>query len=748
MPDTAVLHPYRVRVAIAVHVFDVMEYQVTEAEFARAQIGGRVSVPFVNRSLIGIIVEKIDASIAFTQKFQLKSISKLFNEPPLLDPQTLQVLQWAAAYYQAPIGEVILSALPSMLKQGRPYHLLSYHWRVKDLEADEHVDSEVLIKPPKANSQLFQALQKVKLHKHGTTESILNMSGVTTSQLKQLEKRGLIECFRQDIDFSPAPMQLAQMPLDANPEQSLAIQKMIKSLGQYQSFLLDGVTSSGKTEVYLQVMQKALQQGKQVLILVPEIGLTPQTVERFKARFHTDIVLLHSGLSEPQRLQAWQSAHMGKANIIIGTRLAIFCPLPRLGLIVLDEEHDLSYKQQDQFRYHARDVALYRAFKQKCPIVLGSATPSFESLHLVQQQKMQHLQLKHRASHAQLPKFEVIDLKVVPKKDGLSTPLINAIQNQLEKNQQVLVFINRRGYAPVFMCTECSWQADCPHCDAHLTLHYHPRTQLQCHHCGYQQNLPQHCPECHSTELKPIGNGTARIEETLHQLFPDYPILRVDRDTTGKVDSWQKIYARAHQASAAIFLGTQMLAKGHHFPYVSLVTILDIDAGLLSVDFRAPERTAQLIMQVAGRAGRGQTTGQVMLQTLRPEHPLLKLLIEQGYAAFAQHSLHERQTACLPPYRYAALIRAESQNDVYNLEVLNMAAQAWANFGTTDVEFWGPVHAPMQRRAGFFRTHLLILADSRMGLQQQITLWWQWLFKQKRQFSLRITLDIDPQELS
>ncbi|MFU8926154.1 primosomal protein N' [Acinetobacter puyangensis] len=744
MTTTVQDHPYRIRVAIAVFIFDLIEYEVTPEQFEQATIGARVAVPFMNKKMIGIIVEKIDCHVAFTQPFKLKPIIKLFKEPALFDLQCLHVLSWAAHYYQSPIGEVVLTALPNILRQGRPYHLLSYYWKIIEL----HNEAGDEIKLPKAGSKLYAAYQSIKLHKKGASESILNMSGVSTSQLKQLEKRGLVEHFMQPIDFSPTPMQLAQMPLDANAEQDIAIKKIRKALGKYESFLLDGITGSGKTEVYLQAIQTALERDKQVLVLVPEIGLTPQTVERFKARFLTDTILLHSSLTDSQRLQAWQQAQTGKASIILGTRLAIFCPLPRLGLIILDEEHDLSYKQQDMFRYHARDVALYRAFKQQCPVVLGSATPSFESLYLVQQQKMTHLRLKHRAGTAKPPSFKLIDLKSAEKQHGLAKSLIETIRQQLEKGQQVLVFINRRGYAPVLMCTSCGWQADCPRCDAHLTLHYHPRAQLQCHHCDLIQPIPTSCPSCQATELKPIGSGTARIEEHLQELFPDYPIFRVDRDTTMQSNSWEKVYQRAYRSGAAIFLGTQMLAKGHHFPYVSLVTILDIDAGLMSVDFRAPERTAQLIMQVAGRAGRGQVAGQVLLQSYRPDHPLLQTLIHEGYAAFAEKSLAERKIAQLPPYRYAALIRAESQNDLFNLEFLQMAAQIWPNFGNTEVEFWGPIPAPMQRKAGAYRAHLLMFCSSRVALQQQITLWWQWLFKQPRKFELRIIIDIDPQELS
>lgn len=740
MTDSQSTQPYRIRVALAVHLADVFDYQASLEQFEQATIGARVEVPFRNQKLIGIIVDKVDASIPYTAPYKLKSIVKLFDEPALLDTSTLSLLKWAADYYQFPIGEVILSALPTYLRQGRDYDLFAHHWRVTDLDVET-----VLSTRSTKQREIYQA---VKLHKHGAAESILNLSGITTAQLKQLEEKNLLECFIEPIDFSPQPTQLAQLPLTPNIEQDIAIHAIQTKLGQYQGFLLDGITGSGKTEVYLQVIEKALEQQKQVLVLVPEIGLTPQTIERFKARFHTDIVLMHSGLNDTQRMQAWQYAQTGKANIIIGTRLAVFCPLPRLGLIILDEEHDLSFKQQDTFRYHARDVALYRAFKQKCPIILGTATPSFESLHLVEQNKLSHLTLRQRAGEATPPSFQLLDLKVEPKEQGIAKKLIHAIESQLKKNKQVLIFINRRGYSPVLMCTECGWQADCKNCDAHLTLHYHPIHQLQCHHCGIIQAVPKQCPSCTKTELKPIGHGTARIEEILAEQFPEYPILRVDRDTTTKVDSWKKIYERAHKQEPVIFLGTQMLAKGHHFPYVSLVTILDIDAGLLSSDFRAPERTAQLILQVSGRAGRSHTSGHVMLQTYRPEHPLLQSLLTKGYDDFAQHALKERKIAQIPPYRASVLIRLESKDDAYNLEFLKLAAQYWSEFGDCQVDFWGPTHAPMQKKAGFYHTHLLIMADSRKQLQHQLKPWWLWLSQQPKRFQLRMSLDVDPLELS
>ncbi len=655
-PDSVV---YRVRVAVPVHLYDTFDYTLTKAQYERAQVGSRVAISFGRQNLIGIITEKVDPQESFTGHFQLKAISELLDDEPILDEQVLNLLTWSAQYYQFPIGEVMQTALPALLRQGKPMDVLFHLWKIIPCD-----NAEALLKRLIKQQDAYQIL---KLHPAGTTENILNLSGVETATLKALQKKGLVDCTLEPHDFSPSPVQLAQMPLTLNEDQKKATQHVLNAQHQYQAFLLDGLTGSGKTEVYLHIMHEVLKQGKQVLVLVPEIGLTPQTISRFKSRFNCDIALLHSGLNDSKRLQAWQQAQTGKASIILGTRSAIYTPLPRLGLIILDEEHDLSYKQQEGFRYHARDVALYRGHLQGCPVLLGSATPSIDSYHLVETGKLTALQLNQRAGHALLPKMHLIDLKIVKKQHGISQPLIEQIKNTLARKEQVLIFLNRRGYAPVLVCESCGWQANCPHCDAHFTLHTQPYSYLHCHHCGTVHRLPDHCPECQQKSLKTLGAGTAKVEEHLQELFPDHDVIRVDRDSTSRVGSWQKIYDRIQQNKPSILLGTQMLAKGHHFPHVTLVAILDIDAGLLSVDIRAPERTAQLIVQVAGRAGRGEHKGHVYLQTLRPDHPLLTTLIEKDYRAVAKQTLAERKVALLPPYRYAVLIRAESKDRDYTL---------------------------------------------------------------------------------
>ena len=542
-------------------------------------------------------------------------------------------------------------------------------------------------------------------------------------------------------------MTLAQMPLTPNDEQKRAIQNILKVRHSYHAFLLDGLTGSGKTEVYLQVMQEVLKQGKQVLVLVPEIGLTPQTVSRFQSRFHCHIALLHSGLNDSKRLQAWQSAQTGRASIVIGTRSAIYTPLPHLGLIILDEEHDLSFKQQEGFRYHARDVALYRAHLENCPIILGSATPSIDSYALVEQGKMTRLELDQRAGVAVMPKMHVIDLKVAQKQNGISQQLIHEVQKRLDKKEQVLIFLNRRGYAPVLICESCGWQAKCPHCDANFTVHRQPYQHLHCHHCGTIHRMPEHCPQCQHSELKPIGLGTAKVEENLQALFPNFDVIRVDRDSTSRVGSWQKIYNKIQKSEPIILLGTQMLAKGHHFPYVTLVAILDIDSGLLSVDFRATERTAQLIIQVAGRAGRGEKKGEVYLQTLRPDHPLLNTLLESGYRSFAKQTLKERKAAWMPPYRYAALLRCESKDQELNQSFLQEHAQALRQASENSIDIWGPIPAPMERKAGRYQAHMVLLSKDRARMHFYIRQWWQNVWHNKPH-GMKLSLDIDPQELS
>lgn len=729
---------YRVRVAVPVHLFDCFDYIVSPEQYQQAVVGARVAVSFGRQNVVGVITEKLAPDEPIDPRFKLKQISELLDDRAIIDDQILKLLKWSAQYYQFPIGEVVQSALPSLLRQGKPYNLLARTWKLLDSEAESKV---------RRSEKQQEAYKILKLHPIGTAENILNMAGIETATLKALEKKGICECVLEAQDFSPQPVQMAQLPLKANPEQQHAIDHILKYKNKYQAFLLDGLTGSGKTEVYLQIMQQILKQGKQVLVLVPEIGLTPQTISRFQSRFQCHIALLHSGLNDSKRLQAWQAAETGKASVVLGTRSAIYTPMPNLGLIILDEEHDLSFKQQEGFRYHARDVALYRGHLQQCPVVLGSATPSIDSYALVEHGKMQVLELNHRAGTALMPKIHILDLKVAQKQHGISLMLIQEIQKRLERKEQVLIFLNRRGYAPVLICDSCGWQAQCPYCDANFTVHRQPYQHLHCHHCGTVHRMPEHCPSCNHTELKPLGMGTGKVEEHLNELFPDFDVIRVDRDSTSRVGSWQKIYDKIQKSEPAILLGTQMLAKGHHFPYVTLVAILDIDSGLLSVDFRATERTAQLIVQVAGRAGRGEHKGDVYLQTLRPDHALLNTLVTDNYRAFAKQTLQERQIAMMPPFRYAALIRCESKDQSINTEFLQKHAAYLRQYSDLNVDIWGPIPAPMERKAGRYQSHMVLLSADRARLHYYLRAWWQNLISDKPS-GMKVTLDIDPQELS
>jgi len=729
---------YRIRVAVPVYLYDCFDYSLTAEQYHQAEVGARVAVSFGRQNVVGVIVEKLTDEKPLDLGFKLKAITELLDDSAILDAKVLSLLTWSAQYYQFPIGEVMHAALPSFLRQGKPYNLLARMWKL----IDDHAEDKL-----KRSEKQQDAYKILKLHPTGTSENILNLAGIETATLKALEKKQITQCILEAQDFKPQTMTLAQMPLTPNDEQKRAIQNILKARHSYHAFLLDGLTGSGKTEVYLQVMQEVLKQGKQVLVLVPEIGLTPQTVSRFQSRFHCHIALLHSGLNDSKRLQAWQSAQAGKASIVIGTRSAIYTPLPHLGLIVLDEEHDLSFKQQEGFRYHARDVALYRAHLENCPIILGSATPSIDSYALVEQGKMTRLELDQRAGVAVMPKMHVIDLKVAQKQNGISQQLIHEVQKRLDKKEQVLIFLNRRGYAPVLICESCGWQAKCPHCDANFTVHRQPYQHLHCHHCGTIHRMPEHCPQCQHSELKPIGLGTAKVEENLQELFPNFDVIRVDRDSTSRVGSWQKIYNKIQKSEPIILLGTQMLAKGHHFPYVTLVAILDIDSGLLSVDFRATERTAQLIIQVAGRAGRGEKKGEVYLQTLRPDHPLLNTLLESGYRSFAKQTLKERKAAWMPPYRYAALLRCESKDQELNQSFLQEHAQALRQASENSIDIWGPIPAPMERKAGRYQAHMVLLSKDRARMHFYIRQWWQNVWHNKPH-GMKLSLDIDPQELS
>lgn len=526
--------------------------------------------------------------------------------------------------------------------------------------------------------------------------------------------------------------------------QKTAVDKITENLNNFKPYLLFGVTGSGKTEVYLQIIAEILKQNKQALVLVPEIGLTPQTVMRFQKRFPVIISVLHSGLTDSERHTAWLQARNGDAKIVIGTRSAIFTVLKNPGVIIIDEEHDLSFKQQDGFKYSARDLGVLRAQFERIPIILGSATPSLETLHNVDLNRYECIKLPERAGKAVHPSFILIDLKKQSAPKGLSMNLLENIQKHLKNNNQILVFLNRRGYSPVLICYNCGWIAVCRQCDANMTIHQSPR-HLQCHHCGASRPVDRKCLECHSESIGPMGSGTERIEENLKEYFPDIPIIRIDRDSTRKKGVLENKLAEIHEGQACILVGTQMLAKGHHFKHVTLSAILNADAGLFSSDFRGSEKTAQLILQVAGRSGRAEKPGEVVLQTYHPEHELLNILIGQGYEAFATMLLKERKATQLPPYQYFALIRAEGLKIDLVLEFLNQV-KTYLNHDKA-IGILGPLPAPMQKKAGKHRANLLLQANNRVVLKNKLKAVTDHLSEIKTKQHVRWSIDVDPMEL-
>ena len=705
-------------------------------------VGARVRVPFGNRQLVGLIAGVVEQSSVPAGK--LKQALELLDHAALLPDSLWQLCCWTASYYQHSLGDTLSSALPVLLRQGElAIARQEMLWQLLPGTYPEH---PAISRAPKQK----QAVQTLALHPHGLSHALLGQWGLARDALEALERKGLVQRITQSQHHVHEPLPLLREPkLQPNPEQQAALDRLLVAEG-FHSWLLEGVTGSGKTEIYLQAIEHCLQRQRQALVLIPEIGLTPQTMERFRRRFNVPVVILHSGLNDRERLDAWIAARDGEAGIVIGTRSAIFTPLARPGLIIIDEEHDLSYKQQDGLRYNARDLAVYRAHLEQVSIILGSATPSFESIHNVQRGRYQHLRLTQRAGNAQPPTFQCLDIRSRPLEGGMSRPLIALIGEHLQRGNQVLVFINRRGFAPTLMCHDCGWMAECSRCDARMTLHQSP-PQLNCHHCGSQRPVPRSCPSCQGDQLRPIGAGTERTEEHLLACFPDYPVLRIDRDTMARKQAMKQMLERIHSGEPCLLVGTQMLAKGHHFPDVTLVAILDADGGLFSADFRGPERMAQQAIQVAGRAGRADKPGQVIIQTHMAEHPLMQDLIDQDYARFAARELAARQSAGLPPFSFSALLRAEAnateQTNLFLDRAVELAEQLLASHPIQSVELLGPVPSPMERRAGRYRAQLLLLAEQRSALHQLLHMLLLALEQEPLARRVRWSIDVDPMDM-
>lgn len=705
--------------------------------------GTRVAVNFANQQLVGVVISCHQSPSVAAEK--IRAITHVIDQQPLADSELLSLCAWAANYYHHPLGEVVAAALPQKYRQGDSQFEQVQAWRLTT-EA-KGLPSDALKRAPK-QQQVLQLL----LEHHQLSRDQLDDFGINTSTLKTMADRGLLASFTDQQTKPPAEHHprseqlLATQPPALTDEQTAALEQI--RYHSFGCFLLEGATGSGKTEVYLQIISRVLQANRQALVLIPEIGLSPQTLARFQQRFVCPIVELHSNVSEARRAQNWRAARDGGARIVIGTRLAAFTPFKDLGVIIVDEEHDLSFKQQDGLRYSARDLSIYRAKTLGIPIVLGSATPSLETLHNAIQQRYAHLRLTKRAGQARPPDVQVLDLRGSPMDAGLSREAVAAIGITLSRGEQVIVFLNRRGFAPTLLCHHCGWSAECRNCDSHLTVHRQP-PHLHCHHCDAQQPVPHRCPVCNSHDLNPKGLGTEQTEAWLQQQFPEVPVWRIDRDSTQRKNALQDILAEAAEAGPCILIGTQMLAKGHHLPSVTLVVVQDCDQGLMSADFRGPERMGQLIIQVAGRAGRENLPGRVLIQTHAPDHPLLELLLQRGYHRYARELLNERQATGLPPFSHTALFRAESkrvENATAFLKMVAATLLAVAPEQRRGLQLLGPIPARQERIKDRFRYQLQVKSANRGFLHAVLREGLERIDQHALAKRTRWSLDVDPQE--
>jgi primosomal protein N' (replication factor Y) len=729
-----------IRVALDTPLRRTFDY-LRDADSPASMAGQRVRVPFGRREKIGFIVSIENQSEIDNAK--LKRISSYIDHQPTFDPALLTLLRWAADYYHHPLGEVIATALPKLLREGAPLQERSFVWAIttagrRALEAGE----------AKRAPQQRALLERLARDEAGVPDDELADWPRWRDHARSLREREWAERREREHASALPPVQpdgLATGVPEPTPDQQAALDTIIASGDTgYRAWLLQGITGSGKTEVYLRLAERQLRAGRRVLILVPEIGLTPQLVGRFAKRFAgIPLAVLHSGLTDAQRLEAWRRSHDGSARLVLGTRSAVFAPIPDLGMIVVDEEHDASFKQQEGgFRYSARDLALVRAQQLDIPIVLGSATPSLESLHNVTLGRFHHLSLPRRAGNAQPPTLKLIDLRAEHVHAGLSTTAATTIEKHLADQGQVLVYINRRGYAPTLAFTACGWVAPCLSCDARLTVYRHA-ARLRCHHCGADRELPRQCPQC-GYAVKTVGQGTERIEESLAETFQGIGIARLDRDVVRRQDELEAVVSRITSGDARILVGTQMIAKGHDFPDVTLVVVLNADQGLFSTDFRAAERLAQTIVQVAGRAGRGDRRGEVLIQTEYPEHPLLRGLLEGGYEAFASAALAERESAAWPPFARLAALRASALQADWATDFLAAARRAAPK---ANVRLLGPAPAAMAKRAGRFHAQLLIESGERAALHRFLDRWVPAVEALPEVRRVRWALDVDPLEL-
>ena len=701
--------------------------------------GFRVIVPFGRRRQIGVIMAIADDSDLPAGK--IRRCIDVIDKNPLLSADDLRLIRFTSDYYHHPLGEVVASALPPMLRQGKALFARQTYVAVTDIGAG--TDVKALGRRAPRQAQLIELL--LDAGGNGIDVDTLSEQMPTWRRAaKPLLEKGLISRFDARA-ISPEPVHAIGEPgPDLNADQRRAL-TVIREQSGFGAFLLDGVTGSGKTEVYLQLLADMLANDRQVLILVPEIGLTPQLVSRLKTRLGIEPAVLHSGLPDLERLQAWRAAQQGTAKLVCGTRSAVFTPMPNLGLIVVDEEHDHSFKQQEGLRYSARDLAIVRAKFSNVAIVLGSATPTLESLQHCRAGNYRHIVLPERAGGAHPPTIRLVDMRRAPVTDGLSDALATAIDAQLRAAGQVLMFLNRRGFAPTLICASCGYIAECARCDSRMTVHARDGS-LRCHHCGASRALEDLCSAC-GAAVKPLGAGTQRLEDSLQLRFPKARVQRIDSDSTQQKGAIAAALALAEQGDADILVGTQMLSKGHHFPKLTLVGIVNADQGLFGTDFRSSERLAQTIIQVAGRAGRERRRGMVMIQTAFPEHPFWRCMMEGGYARVADEALAERERSRWPPFTWLALIRSAAHKQSNAHAFLDIAKRRLDARQDAKLRVLGPVNAPMARKAGRYRAQLLVQSGDRKSLHAALGELRPALESEPAARKVRWSIDVDPIEL-
>jgi primosomal protein N' (replication factor Y) len=723
------------RVAINTPVRTLFDYLAPKAGGMDLP-GMRVRVPFGRTRQVGIVADV--ATSSEVPRDRLRRVLEVLDEGPLLAERDIELLRWAARYYAHPVGEVFSAALPALVRKGRD--ISGTRTILRATAASEVADLDTLARRAPRQASVLRLLLDKPVDKADAAQALGPGWG---DAFRRLVARGLCEV--EETEPGDAPdIHYGEGPA-LTDHQRVAADAIIASTVDDGPLLLFGVTGSGKTEVYLAAIEAALRKGKQALVLVPEIGLTPQLVRRFGQRFDCQMAVLHSGLSERERLDSWLAARDGSAPIVVGTRSAVFTPIADCGLIVVDEEHDPSLKQQEGFRYNARDLAVVRGRLGGIPVVLGSATPSLESMNNSRTARYRRLDLPERPGASSHPRLRTIDLRTTPARDGLTAPLLAAMQRHLDAGDQVMLYLNRRGYATAMFCCQCGWIAECSRCDARMVLHRQPH-RLRCHHCGKESPPPDTCADC-GAGLRPVGQGTEKIEDQLATCFPDMRVARLDRDSTRNSEKLAAVLEDMRTGKTRILVGTQMLTKGHDFPDVTLVGVLDADQGLFGTDFRSDERLAQTILQVSGRAGRRHRQGEVLLQTAYPQHPLLEKLIEGGYDEFSKGALDERAAAHWPPFSHLALLRAQAHGREIPTRFLQQCAHLAGTMAPPEVKVLGPAPAPMEKRSGRYRAHLLLQADRRPSLHALIGRMLGEIESLPDARRVRWSMDVDPIEL-